>query len=155
MIPFKTCKKGIHQYDANRPCCPVCKLAGTRIYKKKWHAARVSAHKERTRLENRRNNLRIKYGITIERYDAMFVAQSGCCAICKAPQSALSRRLAVDHNHDTGKIRALLCGECNSGLGKFKDNQELLRAAAAYLHSHDFMEQITKVTKMVALDPIS
>lgn len=71
------------------------------------------------------------YGITIEQYEALFDLQNGRCFICRKPQ--LVRHLAVDHNHETGRIRGLLCTWCNSGLGNFKDSAERLRRAAAYL----------------------
>ena len=84
----------------------------------------------------RRWYLKDSYGITIEEYVSMFNAQNGCCAICDK-QTALnakgSARLAVDHSHKTGKVRGLLCMECNQALGKFKDSTEILRKALGYL----------------------
>ena len=71
----------------------------------------------------RRWAMKSNYGITIEQYDAMVVAQNGCCAICgQEPQFAIRqwKKLHVDHCHETGKVRALLCVHCNHGLGKFK-----------------------------------
>lgn len=72
--------------------------------------------------------LRKRYGLTLDEYEKL--SASGC-AICGV--SAGSRRLCVDHDHKTGKIRGILCGNCNSGLGRFKDDPELLRKAAQYL----------------------
>jgi hypothetical protein len=80
---------------------------------------------------SRRNKLKRLFGITPEEYDAMLVAQGGVCAICKAPPGC--RRLAVDHDHETGKVRALLCGNCNTGIGKAKESVEMLRAWIDYL----------------------
>lgn len=78
-----------------------------------------------------------KYGITPEDYDAMYVRQEGKCAICRQPETnklkGSTARLSVDHNHQTGKIRGLLCNLCNTGLGKFKDSCKLLKAAALYV----------------------
>ena len=74
------------------------------------------------------------YGLTVEQYEAMHEAQSGLCAICNQPEEQ-DRRLAVDHCHTTGKVRALLCQSCNTGLGKFRDSEALLMAAAYYLQS--------------------
>jgi hypothetical protein len=65
------------------------------------------------------------------------------CAICDQPEGAIDphskkpRKLAVDHNHVTGAVRALLCTNCNTGLGRFDDSRELLRRAIAYLEKHD------------------
>ena len=85
----------------------------------------------------RRKDLKRYFGITIEEYNQMFNAQNGCCAICRKHQSEFKRNLAVDHCHLTGQIRGLLCGECNTGLGKFKDNLELLDKAKEYLKNNN------------------
>ena len=84
----------------------------------------------------RRRFLRTTYGITADQYDEMLTAQGGVCAICGCTCSS-GRRLAVDHNHSTGAVRALLCGDCNVTLGKMKESPALLRAAAAYLELHN------------------
>ena len=60
------------------------------------------------------NNLK-SYGLTLEQYDQMFEEQNGVCAICELPE--IRRRLSVDHNHETGKVRGLLCFICNTRLG--------------------------------------
>ncbi len=78
-----------------------------------------------------------KYGVTPEQFQVLHAAQSGRCAVCRS--STPGRKKAnfhVDHDHETGKVRGLLCGDCNTGLGLFKDNQALLAAAAAYLRKH-------------------
>jgi hypothetical protein len=62
----------------------------------------------------------------------LFEEQNGCCAICKEPESR-DRELALDHCHDTGEIRGLLCSACNTGIGLFKDSPERLVAASEYL----------------------
>jgi len=68
----------------------------------------------------------------------MELAQKGLCAICGKPASggAREKRLFVDHRHSTGEIRELLCHNCNSGLGYFFENPEVLRAAIAYVEKH-------------------
>lgn len=71
-------------------------------------------------------------GITNEDYSRMLDEQNGVCAICHSPAPERGR-LAVDHNHATGKVRGLLCHSCNYGLGCFKDDPVYLEAAAAYL----------------------
>lgn len=80
-----------------------------------------------------KNNLK-QYGITPEDYDEMHAAQGGVCAICLG-DCPTGRRLAVDHCHETGSVRGLLCLKCNTGIGKFGDSPELLLAAADYLES--------------------
>lgn len=78
-------------------------------------------------------------GLTQDEYNRKFEAQGGVCAICGQPETGTAgvyktpRRISIDHNHDTGQIRDLLCYQCNSGLGYFKDNPELLEKAANYL----------------------
>lgn len=76
--------------------------------------------------------LKTHYRMTLEEYDAMVLAQEGRCDIC----SDVLDRPNVDHCHNSGNVRALLCGHCNRGLGYFRDNPEALRAAAAYLEAH-------------------
>jgi Recombination endonuclease VII len=69
--------------------------------------------------------------ITDDDYDALFEAQGGLCAICRRPGG--SRRLHVDHDHDTKYIRGLLCHKCNVGLGNFDDSVLLLETAIEYM----------------------
>jgi hypothetical protein len=79
----------------------------------------------------RRTQLKMRYGTTPEEYEAMERAQDGVCAICYRPNPG--RRMAVDHDHRTGRVRGLLCDPCNLGIGKLGDNSDRLRAAAMYL----------------------
>jgi len=81
----------------------------------------------------RKNNL-AKFGITPEEYDGLLAAQAGVCAICGGDNG--SKRLAVDHDHDTGVIRGLLCNQCNRGLGLLGDSAESIRRVLDYLESH-------------------
>lgn len=85
---------------------------------------------------DRAANLKQMYGLSIVDWDMKLEKQQGVCAICKGICCS-GRRLSVDHNHITGKIRDLLCGNCNQGLGKFLDNPELLLKAAGYLRKHN------------------
>lgn len=83
--------------------------------------------------------MRCKYGIGLEEYHAMLAAQGERCAICGAPPivrpHSTRKTLCIDHDHATGKIRGLLCRQCNHGLGCFADNPSSLESAAAYLRS--------------------
>jgi hypothetical protein len=72
--------------------------------------------------------LKRTYGLTIEQYNQMFVDQQGLCAIC-----GVNIKLVVDHCHDTQEVRGLVCSNCNSGLGFFKDNVDVLVSAINYL----------------------
>ena len=107
---------------------PYCKTCGTKRYKK--------AHKKRKeRWVGKRAewNLIKKHGITFKDYNMLLEKQEGKCAICDTHQKNLKRRLVVDHDHKTDKIRGLLCYSCNSGLGLFKDDPILLIKASNYL----------------------
>jgi len=84
-------------------------------------------------LEKRDLIIRNQYGITLEQYNTMLKAQNYKCAICGNEDEVEGRKLAIDHCHTTGKVRGLLCGKCNRGLGLFYDNQELLSNAIKYL----------------------
>jgi hypothetical protein len=85
----------------------------------------------------KRSSLNVKfksnYGITLEQYENMFELQNGCCAICERHQSNFKKRLSVDHEHSSGKIRGLLCSFCNTSLGNFDDREDLLLKAIDYL----------------------
>ncbi len=74
-----------------------------------------------------------KYGMTLQQYNEMFAAQNGCCAICGKHQTEFVKGLAVDHDHATGAVRALLCVNCNLGVGYFKESVDLLGQAIAYV----------------------
>lgn len=75
-----------------------------------------------------------KYGITLDQYNAMLEQQGGGCAICGAATNKNGKALFVDHCHDTGKVRGILCYRCNTGLGSFKDNAVLVAKAVSYLN---------------------
>jgi len=64
------------------------------------------------------------YGITINNYNEMFKEQQGCCAICRRHQSEFEEALCVDHNHETKKVRGLLCRACNSQLGAYENGKD-------------------------------
>lgn len=77
--------------------------------------------------------LQKRYNLTIEDYNKMLKKQNGKCAMCKISQDEISRKFDVDHCHTTGKVRALLCLNCNRGLGLLKDNIEVLKAGIKLL----------------------
>jgi hypothetical protein len=80
-----------------------------------------------------------KYGITVEQHQELFDTQGGVCAICGLAETRLRagkvQQLCVDHDHDTGEIRGLLCCACNRGLGAFRDNAESLQSASRYVRT--------------------
>ena len=89
-------------------------------------------------MKARRQNYHLKntYGITMEDYDKLFQKQKGRCVICKKHQLELKNRLVVDHDHETGVIRGLLCYGCNSILGLSGDSRKVLENALLYLEEN-------------------
>lgn len=117
------CRKGLHRmaesrqtYGPGRSYCKECK----------------KDRQDKVNKERGHRPFQRKYGATTEEIESMFKQQSGKCAICGG-QSSAGRRLSIDHDHETGQIRGLLCDKCNRGLGLFGDSPELMREAAAYL----------------------
>lgn len=136
--------------DGLRPDCKLCNLAAkkARYYAdpkreiarvKEWQQAnreRLNAYRRQYRKGrkaiDREQHLRRKFGITQADYEAMLAAQSGGCAICgDRPPEGVS--LHVDHDHDTGVVRGLLCIRCNNALGALRESDEVVLRAAAYL----------------------
>lgn len=76
--------------------------------------------------------LKHKYALSVEDYEYMLADQGHVCAICKCPNND-GKRLAVDHDHATGRVRGLLCNPCNLAVGHMKDDPTRLRQAAEYL----------------------
>ena len=88
------------------------------------------------RRKQREWNLKRDYGINIEEYDLVFKQQNGLCAICKQKSTHRSGALFVDHDHASGKLRALLCNPCNLLLGHSKDDISILEEAIKYLNKY-------------------
>ena len=113
-------------------------------YKRQWYQdnkeeakARVrqwrKGHPDTVKGITRKQRLR-RLGMTPADYDALWKKQGGCCAICeRAEWECKGRRLDVDHDHTTGKVRGLLCRECNMTLGMVGDDAHRLMRAVKYL----------------------
>lgn len=105
---------------------------------KQW----IAANPERASANKRKSNLAKNYGLTVAEYDALLRKQGGVCAVCgKDEPNAHGRtgkrfRLAVDHCHETGKVRGLLCQKCNRAIGLLGDDPVLMRKAIGYLLRH-------------------
>ncbi|HEX3156717.1 MAG TPA: endonuclease VII domain-containing protein [Candidatus Angelobacter sp.] len=132
-------EKSVAEFQKNRRAkdglqyhCKACRKAiDARAPRSEYLKARYHADKERVYLDP---YYRRAYGISIDEYKAMYGRQGGVCAICQQPCKS-GRRLAVDHSHESGAVRGLLCSRCNSGLADFQDNPALLAAAIEYLKS--------------------
>jgi hypothetical protein len=94
--------------------------------------ARRKSDPKRFAKYRRAQGLRDNYGVTLERYNELFQAQGGTCAICHRPPNP-TKSLAVDHDHQTGTVRGLLCDACNMGLGMYQDDVLRLENAISYL----------------------
>jgi hypothetical protein len=131
-----------HLRNQRHSWCKPCVIEGNRSRRQALVGQAKELDDERNRRYTRRKRLR-KYGLTPQTYDDLLNAQGGVCAICGEPEriSQPHRKsgeepLAVDHCHKSGHVRGLLCFMCNTALGKFRDDPDLLRAAADYLERH-------------------
>lgn len=104
---FRSVSKGLRHYT-----CKACHRALSRV-----------SHLKRT------------FSISQDQYNMMLRDQDGCCALCGGPETQ-DKNLAVDHCHSSGTVRALLCQACNTGMGKLREDPELIRAAADYVEEH-------------------
>ena len=114
--------------------CRVCSNAAGRAYHARDPGRRSTQYRKyRAAYKDRDRNQRLKrnYGITIEEYNNLLSSQGEVCAICKVTPNG--RALDVDHDHETGRIRGLLCMDCNVSLGRFKEDPDLLLTAMGYL----------------------
>jgi hypothetical protein len=144
----RSCKYcgGVERYSSTTTCVPCTKLLAkenNKIYSRK-NSDKVNAYnrkvysnltEEKKLLRNRKQQLKI-YGLTLEDYNVMLEKQNGVCAICNKEEKTKNKNLFVDHDHQTGKVRSLLCNNCNSGLGQFNDNLNLLESAVLYLKKY-------------------
>lgn len=127
-------RHGHTRYRDRKKPAKICSVPGC----SNWLYAKGMCHQH----WQRRKKALSDYGVSPERLAEMVKAQDGKCAICgKAEQSCDGasgklRDLSIDHDHETGDARGLLCNRCNRGLGYFMDSAELLRAAIAYLDRH-------------------
>ncbi len=118
--------------DGLQKYCIGCRLSLRKL--PPFSDVQTTEHRRKIR---RSNSIKRSYGITLKDYQDMFTEQLGLCKICRLPE--LKRRngkllpLSVDHDHNTGAVRGLLCCRCNHALGKMRDNPKILRRAAEYL----------------------
>lgn len=113
------------------PLCKPCRAAQERRRYQRDRAAILARARgdQRRRRRLRWRALERKYGLTHHDFDTFFVHQRGCCAICEQRPTLL----VVDHDHEQGRVRGLLCPNCNVALGELEDDPERCGAAARYL----------------------
>lgn len=103
---------------------------------KKEQASYRLRHPQKCIARARRNGLKRRYGITIEQYDSLLASQGGVCAICRRTETYPGRKyLSVDHCHETGVVRGLLCNHCNRAIGFLSENYQVAQRAVEYLRS--------------------
>jgi|ERR1035437_2512659 hypothetical protein len=113
--------------------CKGCKSIYNKTFLKKY----LSNPKTKTLYKKLKRNWELKslYGITLKDYNILLKKQNNKCAICPTKYTK-NKILCVDHNHKTGKVRGLLCHDCNKGLGLFKDRLQITRKVVLYLEKH-------------------
>jgi hypothetical protein len=114
--------------------CNVCRAAAQRLARsssieaRAKDAARYRAWRAANPGQSRAQTLRKRYGLDLGALETLLAAQNGRCAICRASEAT-----CIDHCHETGRVRGVLCRMCNSGLGQFRDDPERIRCAIRYL----------------------
>jgi hypothetical protein len=114
--------KNENHYRFNSPCKFCSNLNRNVNYQKAYHR-------------------KVKYGLSQEDYDKMLKDQNYCCDICKIHKDDYSKDFAVDHCHDTGKVRGLLCTNCNLGIGNAKHSIKILKSCIKYLEKHNKLDK--------------
>ena len=142
--------KGIKKYQSYcRPCANKRRRDREKkdpLFKEKRRKYMGRANSKRT-LEKRRlepsysdyfKDIKRLYGLTKTQYYSLLDSQNNSCAICKVSfdESSKKKRPHIDHSHTTGKVRGILCGPCNMGIGQLKDSADLLESALNYLKNN-------------------
>jgi hypothetical protein len=145
--PTDTRHGTLQGYNFHKCRCDRC-VESIRHYKKRWHAEHpekqkgydarwYAANRDLAQVRVRDSSLRRRFGMDQADYDAMLEAQGGGCAICGRFVLQLNdNHMPVDHDHETGVVRGILCHNCNHGLGHFHDDPDRMERAIAYLREH-------------------
>ena len=113
-------------YDGLFGHCKDCERSRARIHQRK--------RRDADPLFAIKASLRSRFGMTLEDYDRLLEDQGGVCAICESGDNrSKGERFHIDHDHETGEVRGLLCGPCNTGIGGLNDDLDRLLDAVAYL----------------------
>lgn len=132
LVPIKDRVPATHRNTRGQKRCAECR---TYQFEDEF---RVRSRKpdglhSRCRRCERSRQLQRLYGIDIDTYETLLAQQGGVCAICGTDENGSGRVLAVDHDHDTGEVRGILCENCNFGIGSLQDDPQLLARAIEYL----------------------
>jgi len=124
------CGVAFESRTSNRIRCDPCRDARQRQLEKQRNAKRTAQGHWTA------DTLRRKYGWTVADFQTQLEIQGGACAVCRVPTPGEGHYWHVDHDHQTGKVRGILCQHCNLGVGNAGDDPERLRAMASYLREH-------------------
>ena len=127
-------------HDGRSRICMACAINLRKEYARKNLPKLNEKQKERYRKNPERYadyERRSHYGMEPGEYARMLAAQDGRCAICGTDNPAPRRNFAVDHCHETGRVRGLLCGKCNTGIGQLQHSKDIILRAIEYLSSHE------------------
>jgi hypothetical protein len=133
-------KHGTHSCYVNRLCrCEPCKAANQKRNREWYQKNRKSViertrqwtakNQDKVRSNHREYNLLTKYGMTVADYNQLLEDQEHRCKIC----GQFAEQLCVDHDHESGQVRGLLCNQCNTGIGKLQESVFVLESAIVYL----------------------
>lgn len=124
--------KGKGYKNGFRPHCISCR--------QEYERSSYHEHKHKRPYDyfaDKQRKLQKAFGIGYQEYLTMLEAQQGACGICGTTDTGKRKAFAVDHCHDTGKIRGLLCSNCNTGIGNLRDDVKLLQRAIEYLKANN------------------
>ena len=134
---FYNSSRGIDGKERN---CKLCRKERRRKKRRSLSKKKKKIYLSNSSERGRRNLLKREYNLTVQDYDKMVEKQKGLCAICLKPETASfkgkTKRLSIDHDHKTEKVRGLLCGRCNNFIGLAKEDIEILLRAMGYLSKH-------------------
>jgi len=129
LLPLDEYHKNKDSPDGRHSICKVCKNNKAR----KTYSEKELRQKRPSYASSRERHLLRTYGINISTYNKLLRSQKYCCGVCGKHQDDEKKSLHVDHNHETGEIRGLLCNFCNRQvIGRHKD-PEIFKSAAKYL----------------------
>ena len=134
--PLSKFSKRAQSQDGYQLWCKKC----TKEYRREYYSANAEQAKVHNKSQYKRNPiiarrsfLKRAYGLTLADYDVMLEAQGNRCVICGKTPEEEGERLSVDHDHETGRVRGLLCDDCNRAIGMLGESTQRLRSAANYL----------------------
>jgi hypothetical protein len=131
--PLSEFYKDAIRKDKLRGPCKICDINKSKAYRETFP--------EKAKKQVRSSKLKIKYGIDLNKFEEMKNSQNNKCNICNT-EFTNPKFTCVDHCHTTGKVRAILCGHCNTMLGLAKDSTAILKSAILYLNKHAEKETV-------------